>query len=53
MKAKVARLKDELVDESNARYSAEELQQKLESMQQIRRVIKGENPVGRKGGGRQ
>ena len=50
MKAKVARLKDELVDESNARYLAEELQQKLESMQQIRRVIKRENPVGWKCG---
>ena len=49
MKVKVARLKDELVDESNSRYSAEELQQKLESMQQIRRVIKRENRVGRGG----
>ena len=53
MKVKVTKLKDELVDESNARHSVDELQQKLERMQQIQRVIKREDPVGRRGGTRQ
>ena len=63
LKSQISTLKDELADESHTRFNAEmtvqeslevdkELQQKLESMQLIRKEIKKEKPIGRKGGGK-